>query len=259
MRRNHYDLCIVTSGSSFSTTNALIARLCKPALLIGFLSPDKELIASNYFTNAFYSYCIPRPVTAVGETDYYLGVLAPLACQLGEKGEFMDFSSEETLFAASWFEKNVPPRPLLRIGIHGGGTFSSRQWAPAHFGELIERFLSSKKCVVILFSGPGEVAIVKNLIAHTSETTDSATMVITIPDCSFRELAALQCHLDLFIGNDTGTLHAAAASGRPTIGIYLATDPLVYAPRNINMLPLNKPAVEDVCAAAEKMLSIQLK
>jgi ADP-heptose:LPS heptosyltransferase len=45
-----------------------------------------------------------------------------------------------------------------------------------------------------------------------------------------RQVAALFRHLTLYVGNDTGTLHLAAAVGAPTLGLFGPTDPAVWAP-----------------------------
>jgi ADP-heptose:LPS heptosyltransferase len=45
-------------------------------------------------------------------------------------------------------------------------------------------------------------------------------------------LTAFAClkHARLFIGNDSGTMHLAAAAGVPTIGLFGPSDERLYAP-----------------------------
>lgn len=54
----------------------------------------------------------------------------------------------------------------------------------------------------------------------------------------------------LYIGNDSGIAHLAAAVGTPVIAIFLASDPRVWAPRGAHVVVLENPSVEEVAAAA---------
>jgi len=51
----------------------------------------------------------------------------------------------------------------------------------------------------------------------------------------FRKLVAIQKYLDLYIGNDTGLLHSAVATGIHCIGIYTATSPNIWGALNKNI------------------------
>jgi ADP-heptose:LPS heptosyltransferase len=67
------------------------------------------------------------------------------------------------------------------------------------------------------------------------------------------DLYQLACWLStacLYIGNDSGIAHLAAAVGTPVIAIFLASDPLIWAPRGERVLILERPVVDDVLAAA---------
>jgi heptosyltransferase-2 len=57
----------------------------------------------------------------------------------------------------------------------------------------------------------------------------SATISL-VGETSMRDLAALFASCSLFIGNDSGAMHAAAAAGLPVIGIFGSTDPEGTAP-----------------------------
>lgn len=71
-------------------------------------------------------------------------------------------------------------------------------------------------------------------------------------------LAALLSRARVAVGVDTGLTHLAAALGRPTIGIYCATDPaatgLYGSPRALNLGGVGRvPDVADVFAAWERL------
>ena len=66
----------------------------------------------------------------------------------------------------------------------------------------------------------------------------------------------------LYIGNDSGITHLAAAVGVPTVALFGPTDPQVWAPRGENVVvlranPIAELAVRDVMTAANRLLDSQ--
>jgi ADP-heptose:LPS heptosyltransferase len=56
-----------------------------------------------------------------------------------------------------------------------------------------------------------------------------------------------------YVGNDSGISHLAAAVGTPTVAIFRATDPVVWAPRGPAVTVLRDPSVEEVRLAVESL------
>ena len=71
---------------------------------------------------------------------------------------------------------------------------------------------------------------------------------------SLGEVARWLAGARLYIGNDSGISHLAAAVGVPVIAIFGPTDPRVWAPRGLRVEVLSKPSVEGVYNAACAML-----
>ena len=74
------------------------------------------------------------------------------------------------------------------------------------------------------------------------------------------ELAAWLASASLYIGNDSGITHLAAAVGTPVIALFGASDPRVWAPRGANTSviaasSLEAIAVETVIEEAHRMLA----
>jgi ADP-heptose:LPS heptosyltransferase len=68
----------------------------------------------------------------------------------------------------------------------------------------------------------------------------------------FDDLYKLACWISrarLYIGNDSGISHLAAAVGTPVLAIFLKTDPSVWAPRGPHVKVLKQPSIDDVCGA----------
>jgi heptosyltransferase-3 len=63
------------------------------------------------------------------------------------------------------------------------------------------------------------------------------------------ELACWISTARLYIGNDSGISHLAAAVGTPVIAIFVSTDPRIWAPRGDRVSVLENPSVEQVLGA----------
>ncbi len=59
----------------------------------------------------------------------------------------------------------------------------------------------------------------------------------------------------VYIGNDSGITHLAAAVGTPVVAIFVSTDPRIWAPRGDRVAVLQNPGVEDVLDAVQNMFA----
>jgi heptosyltransferase II len=113
-----------------------------------------------------------------------------------------------------------------RIAIAAGASYGSAKcWPPERFAEWANRFLERNDADVILFGTSSEVPVSSAIIARMHRRPTDLTGKTNIA-----ELPALlsQCHL--FLGNDSGAMHVAAAVGLPVVAIFGPTDPLGTAP-----------------------------
>ena len=64
------------------------------------------------------------------------------------------------------------------------------------------------------------------------------------------ELAAWLKGARLYIGNDSGISHLAAATGMPTFVLFGPTDPAIWAPRGANVWVKRSEPLQDLESAA---------
>jgi heptosyltransferase II len=113
-----------------------------------------------------------------------------------------------------------------RIAIGAGASYGSAKcWAPERFAVWANRFLARNDADVILFGTGSEVSVSSAIVASMHRRPIDLTGKTSIAD-----LPALlsQCHL--FLGNDSGAMHVAAAVGLPVVAIFGPTDPFGTAP-----------------------------
>jgi heptosyltransferase-2 len=114
----------------------------------------------------------------------------------------------------------------LRIAIGAGASYGSAKcWPPDRFAELANRLQAKAQADVILFGTPAEAGVASAIAAGMNHPPTDLTGKTSIHD-----LPALlsQCHL--FIGNDSGAMHVAAAVGLPVVAVFGPTDPFGTAP-----------------------------
>lgn len=114
----------------------------------------------------------------------------------------------------------------VRIAVGAGASYGSAKcWPPDRFAGALNEFVSQVDADVVLFGTSQELAvsaaITKDLRRPPVDLTGKT---------SISELPALlsQCHV--FLGNDSGAMHVAAAVGLPVVAVFGPTDPLGTAP-----------------------------
>lgn len=99
------------------------------------------------------------------------------------------------------------------VGIHPGATWPAKRWLPERFAGLADR-LVERGATVLLTAGVHEeetIAAVRQVAKH------SHPVHVALP---LRKLAAVIAACDVYVTNDAGPMHIAAAVGTPTIGIF---------------------------------------
>ena len=128
--------------------------------------------------------------------------------------------AEEALSSAG-ARRNVP-----RIAIGAGASYGSAKcWPPDRFADFVNRFRSHTDAEVILFGTAAEQKVFDAIAAAIKGPSISLVGKTAIAD-----LPALLSRCQLFVGNDSGAMHVAAAVGLPVVAIFGPTDPHGTAP-----------------------------
>jgi len=107
----------------------------------------------------------------------------------------------------------------------GASYGSAKCWPPERFAQAINELLSVSDADVVLFGTAAEASVSSAIASDLRHAPIDLT-----GKTSIAELPALlsQCHL--FLGNDSGAMHVAAAVGLPVVAIFGPTDPDGTAP-----------------------------
>jgi heptosyltransferase II len=114
----------------------------------------------------------------------------------------------------------------LRIALGAGASYGSAKcWPPDRFAKTLNEISEGRDTAVILFGTTSEQAVSAAIAGDLRRPFVDLTGKTSIAD-----LPALlsQCHL--FLGNDSGAMHVAAAVGLPVVAVFGPTDPDGTAP-----------------------------
>lgn len=107
-------------------------------------------------------------------------------------------------------------RPI--VGIHPGGNWRYKLWHPGNFARIADLICDRWNAQILLFAGPDEFRL-QSQVADLAESKP-----VVIKSQNLRQVAALLKACDVYLGNDTGPMHIAAAVGTPVIAIFGSTN-----------------------------------
>jgi len=135
-----------------------------------------------------------------------------------------------------WYSEQDTTRALALLPADGRAVIAlapTTNWAPkvwpaGNFVELFQRLSQTHlpDALPAILAGPGEVeaAMARPVLQALPNAID------LVGRLSLAEIAAFVARCRLFVGNDSGLMHVAAASGVPTLGLFGPTDAREYAP-----------------------------
>ncbi|RPJ09805.1 MAG: glycosyltransferase family 9 protein, partial [Deltaproteobacteria bacterium] len=161
-------------------------------------------------------------------SDHLLSELARFGFPVAVKNPEIRLNEADRQWGrAFWQRQGLGPEERAQaIILHPGSGSRKKVWPPDRFqalGHHLEKRLQSRLLVVI---GPAE-----------TEETEIALQKMPPPprifakDLSLLQLASVMEGCRLFIGNDSGVSHLAAALGLPVLALFGPTDPAVWSPR----------------------------
>lgn len=186
----------------------------------------------------------------IGNADYQYARLhnhlAPTSASLW--GREKTHSVEQQLALPGWTGVPVTDRPPTRLAVtpaaaasiarrleqaqlagrpfaavHPAAAFDTKQWSTDNFGRVIAE-LQEKQLPTVVITGPNQTALVDHLQAMF------ASPVTAFTNLSLPEVTALLSRARLFVGNDSGIAHIAAAVGSPSVVIFGSSNRAHWGP-----------------------------
>jgi ADP-heptose:LPS heptosyltransferase len=126
------------------------------------------------------------------------------------------------------------------VGITPGvaETSKNRMWFEDRFAELADRIIDILKCEVIFVDSPSNKKIVDKVISKMKQKPLNSVGMFTL-----KETFYLISGCNMFISNDSGAMHIAAAQGCRTIGLFGPNTPVLWGPYGIGNISIYKTSL----------------
>lgn len=216
LRAQAFDAAIILPNSFES---ALIPWLAGIPVRLGKSSDGRSLLLT-----ARYHQDSATPLAH--EVEYYLGLLRHFGISGRADKPFLSVTADEERAAQKLLAGHgIGPEDFV-LGINPGAAFgSAKRWYPERFADVARQLSQRTGARVIVFGGPGETDIAAQIEQQLGDTCLNLA-----GKTSVRALMALIGRCNLFVTNDSGPMHIAAAFGVPLVAIFGSTDHATTSP-----------------------------
>ena len=221
--RADYDLCISPATVSISFTNDLLARLAKAKIRIGIRDLDGK---ENDFAY-FFDYPVSldwRNQPDLHIAERIIGILKPFGISTRNFLPEIQPTADDNEEARSFIRGAVDDVKKRIIGLHTGAGKPPNRWPWQNFCQLIERLQAEQNAFCYLTASSADLEVIEKINKFLPHPLP------VYLNKSIGSVAALIGCTELFITNDTGIMHAAAAVPIPQISLFGQTNPSVWAP-----------------------------
>ncbi len=245
-------------------------RATRPDCVIDLTDGDRGALMS-FFSGANLRFCfsdqkqhrhllyshIIRPVTNRHMALYFDDFLAALGLEQHIRDIRLKISSDACKRMAHKTDNLFSHGTRKKILIHPGSRVPLHQWGALHYARLLD--ILTPRYDVCIAGGPGEQTLVDEVLRHATTTPVLASTALSLD-----EFSALCSCADIFVGNDSGPIHVAAASGTFVIGLYGPTSDSYSGPitRRKYIFEASRlqchPCVRVYCAYEHKKACLEL-
>jgi len=165
--------------------------------------------------------------------------------------QFFHLDSSHTTFARDFIDHHGLKPPIIGMHIGSLSQVPEKRWPVEKFAELATRLSHAFNASFIIDGGSGETELAyqfQKLIGP------GVACLNIVNQYSLKQSAAIIQRCNLFISNDSGPMHMAAAVGTPTIGIFGPTNPRKNRPWG-DPVKMNVVRVELPCSPCYKPFS----
>jgi lipopolysaccharide heptosyltransferase II len=138
-------------------------------------------------------------------------------------------------------------RGAIRVAMGPGARYGTAKcWPAARFADVADELSADFDCDVILFGTATEKAIAQRIASRMRSKA-----ILLAGETALADVPALLASCQLFIGNDSGAMHVAAAVGLPVVAIFGPTDPAGTSPVTRSLELIQHPVSCSPCFLRE--------
>ena len=133
------------------------------------------------------------------------------------------------------------------VAVHPGSGSPAKNWPAQRFAAVAQHLQRERGARVLLVSGPAD----NRPVAEVQAAVKNGRCIL-LDSLPLECLAAILARCKLYLGNDSGVSHLAAAVGTPAGVIFGPTDPAVWSPRGAEVQVLQAKVPCAPCSDAKR-------
>lgn len=259
--KNHdYQIGIVPSTVSISRTSHLINYFSGAKIRVGVNSIDEKLNSVSYLLNVKSDF--HWDTRKLHQTERNLDVGRLIGCDLTEKEKkevMIHLSEGERSFADKFMTGNFPDVNRCVIAFHPGAGKEKNRWSVQNFIDLMKLFYEKYNCYLLLTSGSIDKEFTDLVKKDLSQKHNIECRILE--NTPIRKVGAVIKQTDLYITNDTGTMHVAGGVDANVVSLFGPTPGYEWAPEGKNKIyiqsataDINRITVEEVFKISSGLL-----
>ena len=226
LRPRSFDIAVLLPNSFESALTVALAGIPRR---FGYRTDGRRILLTD-------SLPLPHWKSERHESEFYLSLADLVVSSMG--GGKAEMSTPPSLTVSNGRKISADQRraslgveagsPIVAIGA-GSTNSMAKRWPLEYFAKLCDSFSDSFGAQIILLGSPGEADVGSGL----SELSRAKILDMT-GRTELSEATAVLGVVDLFVANDMGLAHIAAALGTPTLTIFGPTNETATAPLGLN-------------------------
>jgi heptosyltransferase-3 len=218
IRRNKYDVAFNLHGG---TTGTFFVRASGAHHRVGFANYQYSFLYNHLLSSSADFWQQEKTHSA----EQQLALLGSVGVPVEDRPKSrLNVTDKARISIEEKLNNSLPPNSQSPLAlVHPVAAFETKQWATENFARVAE-FLSGKGLSVIAVATPKE----KDVLAKLK--TAARTPVTIFDELSLPEITALASKARIFVGNDSGIAHIAAAVETPSVVIFGSSNRAHWSP-----------------------------
>jgi len=203
--------------------------------LICFLAGIRNRVGFRRFKSTFVvNRKISPPKKTIHRQDQYLCLFERQGVEIKDKKPIV-FVSNDSRNAIFLKIKDLKNSYSHVVGINPSANWKLKRWPKENFSFLSDRLVRELNCAVVFIGARKEKQIVDEVMRHMAQRAYNFCGMTNLS-----ELAALVENFDIFVSNDSGPAHLAAALGINTLVLFGPTSPDITSPKGLAVKVISK-------------------
>ncbi|MCD5390464.1 glycosyltransferase family 9 protein [candidate division NPL-UPA2 bacterium] len=196
-------------------------------LVVSYLSDPDSIFLRNLRRATSARILTGRPIPSDGNhqhaASHLLEALKPLGADGADTIPRVILNDGQRHWASQFWVKH---RLDSVVAIHPGSGGEKKRWAEEKFAQVSDWVASRHKTKVLLIQGEADSRTASEVMSLVRSEKP-----LLIKDLGLIHLGAILERCPLFLGNDSGITHLAAAIGTPTVALFGPSNPDLWGPR----------------------------